>query len=606
MLNAVHLLVVTTAVGAARPGANKKLLAFAWPGYQSHGFAALEILNKMTERGYNGTLLAWSEERDFLFKHDKVRDGVEIVGGDIAWNTFRENIKPEFLGGLNLPKEGEKWKIQDYANIQKALAQYPDPAAGFDAIFSLAYDGCVGMLKDKDVVEKIRSADMIVADFSFLCAFPAAWLFDKEIVTYSCVGAINGGFSTEVLGPAFAAYTPMFAHPAKDLTDIMSPAQQVHNRIFQPLLRTVALRGWFSYMHKSIIHKEVLANLNADELARIDREAKVDVFPAVVRHLDRKGGVYMLLTDPVLEFPRSIYSSSFFVGHPQSKDAEPLKDDGSGLKQFADGATKGLVLVSLGTFGELPQERADILATGLNSLNMKVVWKVSGEQLRSGNSMPDPSTYNADNFLFMDWVPQNDILGHANTKLMVMHGGMNGFNELSYHGVPGVGIPIIGDQFDNIARGVRRGYLVREIRDEMTVESITRKLNMCLTPAFREAAAKVSRGLRAHPLHSSDRMANVVEMAINMGGAGELRPQATRMTAKQIRAPDLIVLAALCLSGDAAGSESCQSHATNALALQGTQGYEDVDMGEVLETAKGLIKAYGFTGDMVPEIMIFN
>lgn len=47
------------------------------------------------------------------------------------------------------------------------------------------------------------------------------------------------------------------------------------------------------------------------------------------------------------------------------------------------------------------------------------------------------------------WLPQNDILGHNNTRLFITHGGANGLAEASYHGVPMICSPFFGDQHDN-------------------------------------------------------------------------------------------------------------------------------------------------------------
>ncbi|VTJ86039.1 Hypothetical predicted protein, partial [Marmota monax] len=40
---------------------------------------------------------------------------------------------------------------------------------------------------------------------------------------------------------------------------------------------------------------------------------------------------------------------------------------------------------------------------------------------------------------------------HPQTKAFITHGGTNGISEAIYHGIPMVGIPLFGDQTDNIS-----------------------------------------------------------------------------------------------------------------------------------------------------------
>lgn len=44
------------------------------------------------------------------------------------------------------------------------------------------------------------------------------------------------------------------------------------------------------------------------------------------------------------------------------------------------------------------------------------------------------------------------ISGHPKLRLFVTHGGMNGLMEAVYHGVPVLGIPLFGDQIENMVR----------------------------------------------------------------------------------------------------------------------------------------------------------
>lgn len=46
------------------------------------------------------------------------------------------------------------------------------------------------------------------------------------------------------------------------------------------------------------------------------------------------------------------------------------------------------------------------------------------------------------------------------TRAFVTHGGTNGLYEAVFHGVPLVGVPLFGDQPDNLARLSHRGAAI--------------------------------------------------------------------------------------------------------------------------------------------------
>lgn len=44
------------------------------------------------------------------------------------------------------------------------------------------------------------------------------------------------------------------------------------------------------------------------------------------------------------------------------------------------------------------------------------------------------------------WMPQNDILGHVNTKLFMSHCGLLSAQESLWYGVPVLAFPVFADQ----------------------------------------------------------------------------------------------------------------------------------------------------------------
>lgn len=57
------------------------------------------------------------------------------------------------------------------------------------------------------------------------------------------------------------------------------------------------------------------------------------------------------------------------------------------------------------------------------------------------------------------------------------HGGTNGLYEAVYHAVPLVGVPLFGDQPDNLARLSRTGAAIVLDFNHMTAEELTEALH---------------------------------------------------------------------------------------------------------------------------------
>jgi len=50
-----------------------------------------------------------------------------------------------------------------------------------------------------------------------------------------------------------------------------------------------------------------------------------------------------------------------------------------------------------------------------------------------------------DNVHIRTWLPQNDILGHPNTRLFITHAGNGGQYEALYHKVPMLSFPLFAE-----------------------------------------------------------------------------------------------------------------------------------------------------------------
>lgn len=66
------------------------------------------------------------------------------------------------------------------------------------------------------------------------------------------------------------------------------------------------------------------------------------------------------------------------------------------------------------------------------------------------------------------------------TKAFVTHGGTNGLYEAVFHGVPLVGVPLFGDQPDNLARLSRHGAAIVLDFNHITSDELTEALHAAI------------------------------------------------------------------------------------------------------------------------------
>ncbi len=80
--------------------------------------------------------------------------------------------------------------------------------------------------------------------------------------------------------------------------------------------------------------------------------------------------------------------------------------------------------------------------------------------------------------------------------------------QAAYHGIPVVGLPVFGDQPDNVMKAVYRGFGLMIPPGTITADSLlAAALRVMAEPSFREAARKVSLRMRAHRLTPAQKAA---------------------------------------------------------------------------------------------------
>jgi len=183
---------------------------------------------------------------------------------------------------------------------------------------------------------------------------------------------------------------------------------------------------------------------------------------------------------------RPVPPNLVYCGMMQCRQAGPLPQD---LQQFMDSATEGVVLVSFGSVlqgSQVPQEKKAALMSALGQLKEKVLMKWESDEMEG----------KPDNMLVRKFLPQQDILGHHNTKLFITHAGYLSFEESLCHQVPMIATPICYDQFDNASEIVKLGIGKSIKFTDVTTENLSEALNEVLTDkTYKEQAVKLGAAL---------------------------------------------------------------------------------------------------------------
>ncbi|XP_016969482.1 UDP-glucosyltransferase 2-like [Drosophila rhopaloa] len=223
------------------------------------------------------------------------------------------------------------------------------------------------------------------------------------------------------------------------------------------------------------------------------------------------------------------------IGGIQVKETpDPLPTD---IDQFLERSTMGAIFVSFGSNIKshmLKPEIVQIMFTVLSGLKQNIIWKWEDLEKTPGN---------ASNILYKDWLPQDDILAHPNTKLFVNHAGKNSVTESQYHGVPMVAMPIFGDHPVNAAILVQSGYGVALDLLTITEDGFGKAINEVLgNEKYGHAVRKFSALYRDRPQTPRQSVVFWTEYVLRHHGAPHLQSPAVHMSFIELHNLDIYAL----------------------------------------------------------------
>uniref|UniRef100_A0A673XLA9 UDP-glucuronosyltransferase n=1 Tax=Salmo trutta TaxID=8032 RepID=A0A673XLA9_SALTR len=377
-------------------------------------------------------------------------------------------------------------------------------------VHGLECDMATAVLEDKDLMKTLEENqyDLVLTDPAWGTGILVAHYLQLPLV-YN-VRWITSGEGHLAIAPSPMSYIPM---TGSGLSHKMTFTERVKNILFYLL---------WEVQYRLVIRPHYQAV--CDEFF----QPGVDFY-----ELLQGADLWLMRVDFVFEFPRPTMPNVIYMAGFQCKPAKPLPQE---LEEFVQSSGEhGVIIMSLGTFvSEFPNDIAGVIAAAFAQLPQKVIWRHKGER---------PATL-GNNTLLVEWMPQNDLLGHPRTRLFVAHGGTNGVQEAIYHGIPVVGLPLFFDQYDNLLRLKERGgakllSMATVDKNSNFLEALQEVLD---EPSYRMKMQRLSRLHRDVPMEPLDTALFWIEFVMRHKGAAHLRTESYRMPWYSYHSVDVVLI----------------------------------------------------------------
>ncbi|XP_004596268.2 UDP-glucuronosyltransferase 2B16-like [Ochotona princeps] len=475
-----------------------------WPMEYSHWMNMKTILDALVQRGHAVTVLRSSAS---ILIEPSNESG--IVFETFPSPSTKDEMEAFFLNSINTMiydvSRDAYWEY--FPLMQESILEYSN----------MHESSCKEVVFNKKIMAKLQASkfEIVLADTIAPCGELLAELLEIPLV-YSVrftPGYTYEKYSGGLLFPP--SYVPVIM---SDLSGQMTFTERVKNMLFML---------YFDFWFQTFNNKR-WSQFYSEALGR----------PVTLSELMGKAEIWLIRSYWDLEFPRPLLPNFYFVGGLHCKAAQPLPKE---MEDFVQSSgEEGFVVFSLGSMiSNMTEERANVIASALAQLPQKVIWRFEGKK---------PNTLGNNTQLYK-WIPQNDLLGHPKAKAFVTHGGANGIYEAIHHGVPMVGLPLFGEQYDNLAHMKAKGAAVRLDWKTMSSTELFNALKTVINdPFYKDNVMKLSRIHHDQPMKPLDRAVFWIEHVMRHKGAKHLRVAAHDLTWYQYYSLDVMGFLLVCVT----------------------------------------------------------
>ncbi|KAL7838071.1 hypothetical protein AOLI_G00264750 [Acnodon oligacanthus] len=455
------------------------------PGEFSHWYNMRVIVDELIARNHSVTVLIHSASPSINFTR---KENFEYI----VFNISLEKQKAEVLW-QNLVNAS----LNDTMSMMETFSFFWNMVSDFEEYLGSI---CEGMLLNQKLIASLREShfDVLLFDPVMPCSdLLAETLGLPQVMSFR----LSFGYTFERLCgqlPTPPSYVPAVATQGH-LTDHMNFIERVENVLLYVGATAVTKL-------QMMIFDKYYTKITGKPTTACDTLGKADI--------------WLTRTYWDFEYPRPLLPSLKFVGGLQCKPAKPLPKE---MEEFVQSSgDDGIVVFSLGSMvKDLPKERANTIAAALGQIPQKVLWRYIGEK-------PDTLAPNTRHY---DWIPQNDLLGHPKTKAFITHGGTNGIYEAIYHGVPMVGMPLFGDQSDNLFHMKSKGAAIMLEFSKMETKDLKDALTEVINnQLYKKSIMRLSEIHHDQPMKPLDQAVFWIEFVMRNKGAKHLRVAAHELT----------------------------------------------------------------------------
>eukprot|EP00073_Rattus_norvegicus_P052254 XP_017454638.1 PREDICTED: UDP-glucuronosyltransferase 2B37 isoform X2 [Rattus norvegicus] len=494
-----------------RPGACRKVLV--WPTEYSHWINIKIILNELAQRGHEVTVLVSSAS--ILIEPTKE--------SSLKFETFPTSVSKDELEKYFI-KLVDAWTYE--LQRDTCLSFSPLLQNMMDEFSDYYLSVCKDAVSNKQLMAKLQESkfDVLLSDPVAACGELIAevlhipFLYSLRASPGHKIEKSSGRF---ILPPS---YVPVIL---SGLGGQMTFIDRVKNMIcmlyFDFWFHMFNAKNWDPF------YTEILGR------------------PTTLAETMGKAEMWLIRSYWDLEFPHPTLPNVDYIGGLQCKPAKPLPKD---IEDFVQSSGEhGVVVFSLGSMvSSMTEEKANAVAWALAQIPQKVLWKFDGKT---------PATLGPNTRVYK-WLPQNDLLGHPKTKAFVTHGGANGVYEAIYHGIPMIGIPMFGEQHDNIAHMVAKGAAVTLNIRTMSKSDLFNALKEVINnPFYKKNAMWLSTIHHDQPMKPLDKAIFWIEYVMRHKRAKHLRPLGHNLPWYQYHSLDVIGFLLACLAVIAALAVKC-------------------------------------------------